>query len=366
MIKKILEIYAPAHLAMEKDPVGLQIGTLDKSFKKVLVSLDVTEEVVDEAVTLGADLIFCHHAPLYRPIATIHTDTPQGRMIEKLIKNDISVYVAHTNLDIVQGGVNDSLAKAIGLQNLSILQTTQIQKIKKLAVFVPSTHHQQVLDAISSAGAGWIGNYSHCSFNVEGYGTFMPRDGANPYIGTLEKLEKVSEIRIETIFPESMQKQVIEAMLAVHPYEEVAYDIFPLDNEGSTYGIGRVGTYAAPKLLEDFIVDLKTALSLTTVQIAGARREFVFKVAVCGGSGGRLIQQAISVGADIYVTGDITYHDAQYAADNGIMIVNAGHYQTESLIVLQAVKDLQALNEKFQQSIEFIPSKVVTDPFEYM
>ncbi len=364
MIRKIFEELAPVNLALDNDPVGLQIGSWNSPITKILVTLDVNQHVVDEAIANGADMIFSHHAPLYRPIAKLLTDTDQGRMLQKLLVHNISVYAAHTNLDIVAGGVNDVLAGALGLDQIDILKTTQADILKKLVVFVPRSHHQQVLEAMAAAGAGFIGNYSHCTFNTDGVGTFMPLADSNPYIGEQNRMERVEEVRLETIVDQRIEQKVIDAMKAAHPYEEVAYDIYRLDLSGKEYGLGRIGRYSEPLSVDDFLRRVKTSLSLSSLQITNHDRTAIQTVAVCGGSGSRLIADALCHKADAYITGDITYHDAQYAAERGLLLVNAGHYQTERLIVPAIAKRLTEAITSCQLPIEVIASQVSTDPFQ--
>ncbi|MDF2726366.1 MAG: hypothetical protein K0Q59_6044, partial [Paenibacillus sp.] len=203
---QLIERLAPKHLAVPDDKIGLQLGTLRKDIQTVLVTLDVTEEVVEEAIRLQAELIIAHHAIIYRPLAHLQTDTPAGRLYEKLIKHDIAVYIAHTNLDVAEGGINDMMAQALQLEVSGHLEDVHTEKLKKLVVFVPQTHQEQVRTALFNAGAGWIGNYSHCSFNIPGTGTFKPQEGTDPYIGQAGKLEQVNEVRIETIVPESVER----------------------------------------------------------------------------------------------------------------------------------------------------------------
>ncbi|OEF96208.1 Nif3-like dinuclear metal center hexameric protein [Desulfuribacillus alkaliarsenatis] len=363
MLKDIFEKLAPPNLAMEKDPIGLQIGTWSRNVTKILVTLDVNEKVVDEAIALGAEMIYCHHAPLFKPLNQINLDSPTGRMIEKLIKHNISVYVAHTNLDIVNGGVNDALAEALELENLQVLYPTNHDSLKKLAVFVPVDYKDKVLNALSNAGAGWIGNYSHCSFQLQGNGTFMPREGTIPYIGEQNVIEEVEEIRIETIFQASIQKTVIEAMIDAHPYEEVAYDIYPLDNKGQKYGLGRTGYYKEPLTVEEFIEKVKQTLSITHLKIVPSKIEKIEKVAVCGGSGSKFIFNAYKEKVDAYITGDVSYHEGQWAVDNGVMVIDAGHHQTEHLVIAKVTKYLEDEIKQLNLNIQTIASTVNTNPF---
>lgn len=206
-IIQAFESVSPKNLAIEGDKIGLQIGTLNKPVKKVMIALDVLESVVDEAVKNEVDLIIAHHPIIFRPIKALNMDSAYGRTIEKLIKNDIAVYAAHTNLDVAPGGVNDLMAEALGLEDVNVLVETTEDPLKKLAVFVPEENADDVRNALGNAGAGHIGNYSHCSFNTNGTGTFKPGAGTNPHIGTQGKMEYVSEVKIESVFPASIEKK---------------------------------------------------------------------------------------------------------------------------------------------------------------
>ncbi|AZV44417.1 hypothetical protein BAOM_3808 [Peribacillus asahii] len=206
-IIELFEQFSPKHYAMEGDPIGLHIGSLNKPVSKVMIALDVLEEVVDEAIENGVELIIAHHPLIYRPLKKIDTTSTAGRIVEKLIKHDIAVYAAHTNLDVAKGGVNDLLAEALQLQQTEVLAPTHEITLKKLVVFVPVEAEDQVREALGKAGAGAIGNYSNCSFSAEGTGRFLPGEGSEPAIGTQGTLESVSEVRIETIFPENIEKK---------------------------------------------------------------------------------------------------------------------------------------------------------------
>ena len=225
-IIQLFEQFSPKQYAMEGDQIGLQIGRLNKPVHRVMIALDVLEEVVDEAIEKEVDLIIAHHPLIYRPLKNIMTDQLPGRMIEKLLKHDITVYAAHTNLDVAKGGVNDLLAEALELSNTEVLVPTHEIHLKKLVVYVPTEQSKQVKEALGNAGAGAIGNYSHCLFSSSGTGQFLPEENANPYIGENGKLEQVNEERIETLFPDYLEKKVVQAMIKAHPYEEVAYDIY--------------------------------------------------------------------------------------------------------------------------------------------
>lgn len=363
-IVQLMEQLAPKHYAVPDDKIGLQLGSLRGEVRKVLVTLDVNEEVVDEAVREGANLIIAHHAIIYRPLAHLQTDLPAGRLYAKLLRHDIAVYVAHTNLDVADGGMNDLMAEALGLRELSNLEDVHTDKLKKLVVFVPEAHHAAVLDALFGAGAGWIGDYSHCSFNVEGTGTFLPREGTDPYIGQTGKLEQVREIRIETIVPESLEKKVVQAMLKAHPYEEVAYDLYPMDLKGRSFGLGRVGRLAAPVTLGEFAERVKLKLEVPTVRLVGDPDRIVRKAAVLGGSGGRYVRHALFAGADVLVTGDIDYHTAQDALAAGLAIVDPGH-NAEKIFKKPVAALLQEKLNRLRYQTEVIPSSVDTEVFRF-
>lgn len=359
---QLMERLAPKHLAVPDDKIGLQLGTLGKEIRTVLVALDVTEQVVDEAISLRAELIVAHHAIIFRPLAHLQTDTPAGRLYEKLIKHDIAVYIAHTNLDVADGGVNDMMAEALHLQVTGHLEDIRTDKLKKLVVFVPETHQDRVRDAIFAAGAGWIGNYSHCSFNLAGTGTFLPRDGANPYIGKPGQWTQAAEIRIETVVPESVQNKVVQAMLKAHPYEEVAYDLYPMDLNGRTFGLGRVGKLAQPIALDTFAETVKTAFDVPFVRVVGDPRRDIRKVAVLGGSGSRYVRHAIFAGADVLVTGDIDYHTAHDALAAGIAIVDPGH-NVEKIMKAGVAGWLQARLTEQKSATRAVASTVDTEVF---
>lgn len=363
-IIQLLEQLAPKHLAMEGDPIGLQIGSLNKPVQRVMVTLDVLEEVVDEAISKNVDLIIAHHPPLYRPLKQIITDQAQGRLVEKCLKHNIAIYAAHTNLDIAIGGVNDWLSEALGLQAIDVLVPTYEEALKKLVVYVPETHAYAVREAIGNAGAGHIGNYSHCTFNSRGIGTFLPGEGATPFIGEKGTLEEVEEVRIETIFPASLQKKVIAAMLKAHPYEEVAYDVYPLENKGRTWGLGRIGYLPEEMTLRAFAEHVKKALDVQAVRVVGNLHDKVKKVAVIGGDGNKYIRQAKMSGADVYVTGDVYYHVAHDAMALGLHIVDPGHH-AEKVMKQGLVRFLeQQIGAKWNVSI--FPSEVHTDPFTFV
>ncbi|KIL44429.1 Nif3-like dinuclear metal center hexameric protein [Jeotgalibacillus soli] len=363
-IIQLFEQFSPKKLAMEHDPIGLQIGRLNQPVNRVLVALDVTEAVVDEAISQNAQLIIAHHPIIYRPLKYIHTDEPAGKIIAKLILHDIAVYVAHTNLDITEGGVNDWLADALQLTNTTVLVPTTEDHLKKLVVFVPKTHAEQVRQAMTEAGAGYIGDYSHCTFTSLGEGRFKPEEGTAPFIGAHHQLEVVEEARIETVVTSSIESSVIKAMIKAHPYEEVAYDVYPEDRKGKELGLGRVGVLADSMTLEEFCEHVKKSLDVPKVRFVGNLKDRIKKVAILGGTGNKYTKAAKFSGADVYVTGDVDYHIAHDAIMMGLRIVDPGHNIEKVMKKGTAVEMAKrCLDKGF--NVEFIPSSIHTDPFSF-
>ncbi|HZK25651.1 MAG TPA: Nif3-like dinuclear metal center hexameric protein [Oscillospiraceae bacterium] len=357
---KILEELAPKHLALEWDHVGLQLGSMQGTVKKIYVALDVNAEVLAEAVMKGADFIVTHHPFIFKPLTTIRTDQEKGKLIQQALQTGIRIYAAHTNLDIAFGGVNDVLAARLGLQGTQVLRITDQEELLKVVVFVPQRDEHNVRTAMAAAGAGCWGNYSHCSFYTTGTGTFMPQKGSNPYLGEQGQLEKVEEVRLETIIPASLSKRVVRAMLKAHPYEEVAYDLYPLANKGKEYGLGRIGNLQHSLLLSEFCHLVKERLEIPFVRVTGDTDKLISKVAVCGGAGSDLIAAASFAGAEALVTGDLKYHEAQEAQVLGVAVIDAGHDGTERIIVPALCDYLQQQLAAAGYHIEIIASSIDT------
>lgn len=363
-IIQLFEQFSPKGLAMEGDKIGLQVGRLNKKIDRVMIALDVLENVIDEAIAKDVQLIIAHHPIIYRPLKNIMTDTVQGRMMEKLLKHDIAIYAAHTNLDVAKGGVNDLLAAALGLEKTEVLVPTTNERLKKIVVFVPASHAEEIRQVLGNAGAGFIGNYSHCSFSTSGTGTFIPGENTNPYIGEKDKIEIVEEVRMETIVPETILKKTITAMLKAHPYEEVAYDVYPLENKGEVLGLGRIGIINEMTLGE-FAEKVKTTLEVDKVRVVGDLNSLVKKVAVLGGDGNKYFTQAKFKGADVYVTGDIYYHTAHDAMMDGLNMIDPGH-NVEKVMKKGLTATLQKMCLESGYQVEIFPSVVHTDPFQFV
>ncbi|UOQ47428.1 Nif3-like dinuclear metal center hexameric protein [Gracilibacillus caseinilyticus] len=362
---KLFEKWVPITLAESWDNVGLQIGSKNQPVHKLMITLDVVEEVVDEAVEGGVDMIIAHHPLLFKGIKSIDFSSPKGRVIQKLIQHNISVYAAHTNLDVVEGGVNDWLAERLELQYTKVLVPTTEESLLKFVVYVPRTHVTEMLAALGEADAGHIGNYSHCSYRGEGTGAFKPLEGSDPFIGKEYKMEEVEESKVETIIKKSQLSQVLQAAQKAHPYEEMAYDLLPLANKGEKRGLGRIGTVKQPITLANYASLVKEQLQVPTLRYVGDPEQLIKKVAVLGGSGKGFIDAAKHAGADVYVTGDLTFHDAQDAEQAGFSLIDPGHHVEE--VMKQGVKRFFSDHmEQLPNRIEIKASKLSTEPFRFI
>lgn len=359
-ITKYIEEFAPAHLAEDWDNVGLLLGNYENEIKRVMVCLDITSKIAEDAVKKQVDLIVSHHPLIFKGFKRINENDPKGKIIYKLIKNDINIYCAHTNFDVAEGGMNNLLAGLLELKQVRNLKSYKTEKLYKVVVFVPEESVDRVRDSMSSAGAGWIGNYSDCSFMVKGIGTFRPLKNTNPYIGKQGNLEKVDEFRLETIVPQKNLSRVIGSMIDAHPYEEVAYDIYPLQLKGKEYGLGKVGMLDTPVTFDDFIRMVKSRLDIKNVRVIGSVDNNISKVAVFCGSFDESWADVIREGADILVTGDIKYHTALDIIEMGLCVIDAGHFNTEKIMVSRMAG---ILKERFSK-IEVISNDLEEDPFK--
>ncbi len=359
-IEAIMESWAPLRAAWEKDNVGLQTGDSDSEVRGVLVALELTSEVLHEAEELSCNFIITHHPVIFRPLSSITNTTAVGRLLLRCIRKNINVYAAHTNLDFTRDGVSFALAGKLGLENLSFLHR-EGGSMKKIAVFVPPDRIDDVSEAMSRAGAGLLGDYESCSFRTSGTGTYRPLDGARPYSGSVGKLETAGEIRLEMVAPVWNVPEVISAMIAAHPYEEVAYDIFPTESINPNFGAGVLGNYSSGISAEAFVDLVKDRLGVPAIRRSAGKGAPVRKVAVCGGSGSDLLPAAIRIEADAFVTADIKYHTFFDASDR-ILLIDAGHYETEAVILDRIVLKLKAaLNDSTPVHL----TKIRTNPILY-
>jgi len=326
-IIQTIEQVAPLPLQEDFDNSGLQVGDVNREAVAGLLCLDVTESVIDEAVSLGCNLIISHHPLAFKPFKSLTGRTYVERCMMRAIKHDIVVYAAHTNLDNAVGGVNFKLAEMLGLQQLRIL-SSQKDSLLKLVTFVPESHVEYVRNALFNAGAGNIGNYDSCSFNLHGEGTFRANESADPFVGDIGKLHFEKEIRIETILPKFKRADVLRALLSVHPYEEPAYDFYPLKNEWAQAGSGIVGVLPEPMPEQEFLYLLKDVFNLATIRHTKLQNREIHDIALCGGSGAFLIPEAIGYGADAFITGEAKYNDF-YDVEGRLLLAVVGHYESE-------------------------------------
>jgi dinuclear metal center YbgI/SA1388 family protein len=322
-----IEALAPLPLQEGFDNAGVQVGDVRQEASGALLCLDVTEAVVDEAIAKGCNLIISHHPLAFKPFKSLTGHTYIERCLMKACKYDLVVYAAHTNLDNAQGGVNYRLAEMLGLRNVHIL-SPQKNALLKLVVFVPEAHAGAVRSALFAAGAGHIGNYDACSFNVSGEGTFRAGENCHPFCGEIGNLHHEKELRIETILPAFRKSVVTRALLAAHPYEEPAFDFYPLANTWDTVGSGIVGELPESEEATVFLLGIKELFQAACVKHSALTGRPVRKVAVCGGSGAFLIPEAIAAGADVFITGEARYNDF-HDVENKILLAVIGHYETE-------------------------------------
>jgi dinuclear metal center YbgI/SA1388 family protein len=359
-IERFFEEWTPRWTAWERDNVGLQVGDRSKPVRKILVALDVSDEVIAEALAKRVDLVVSHHPLLFRPPSSITTSDTVGKRVLSLAENRVALYSAHTNLDFARDGVSFSLAKALGLTNVRFLSPLK-DSLVKLAVFVPEEHVQRVADSMAEAGGGIIGNYSSCSFRIKGTGTFRGTEGAKPFLGKAQQLETVNEVRLEMVLPRAKLQAVTAAMKAVHPYEEVAYDIYRLENRNPNFGMGAIGELSKRVSLGSFLSKMKKLLNAEAVRYAGNLRQNVRRVAVCGGSGSDLLDEAMAAGADVFVTADVRYHTFQDAKGR-IALVDAGHWETEHVVLPSIEGRLRDLMRRSGESIRVFVSQHSTNP----
>lgn len=360
LIKKIEAKY-PTNLAYDWDNVGLLVGDAEEEIDKVLVCLEANEAIVEEAINNNVNLIVTHHPFIFGKMKKITTSDFKGKLIHKLIKNNIAVYSMHTNFDIAFDGLNDYFMEVMGFENSKILDVTNTETLYKIVVYVPKTHEDKVREALGKSGAGHIGNYSDCTFNTDGKGTFRPLEGTNPFIGELDKLEVVDEVKIETIVPQRILGGVISAMIKAHPYEEVAYDLYKLENKGSAVGLGRIAALKESMSLKELSMMIKEKLNMDALRVVGSLDTNIKKVAVVTGSGADLAKKAQRSGADVLITGDVKYHDAQDAIDAGMCIIDCNHFESEDIF-----KDVMKRFLNDIDDVSVIKSRVNINPFSIL
>ncbi len=360
-ITDYLESYAPLAYQESYDNSGLICGNKNMEITSALICLDSIEAVIDEAIENGCNLVIAHHPIVFSGLKKFNGNNYVERVIIKAIQNNIAIYAAHTNLDNVHYGVNAKIAEKLGLVNCKILAPSTGAKLKKIITFCPESKDEEVRTALFNAGAGSIGNYDQCSFNSNGMGTFRANEQATPYLGEKGRRHQDTEIKIEAIYPAHIESKLIKALLSVHPYEEVAYDLLPITNSNNYVGAGIIGELPSETAEMDFLKLLKQTMKAEGIRYTALRDKKIKKVAVCGGSGSFLLNDAIKSGADILVTADFKYHQF-FDAENRIIIADIGHYESEQFTI-ELFYDI--LKKKFN-TFALLISKINTNPIKYL
>jgi dinuclear metal center YbgI/SA1388 family protein len=361
LVGLVHKLYAP-ELAEDWDNVGLQVGDPGASLAKVMVALDPSLSAIEAAQAAGAQALVTHHPLLFRSIKRLTPEDAVGQVLWSAVRSGVAIISAHTNLDCAVDGLNSWLALRLGVEQNVPLQPVAGNYLK-LVVYVPCGHEQKVAEALFSAGAGQIGAYDECSFSSQGEGTFRPGPGTNPFAGEVGQREKAEEVRLETIVPKHRLARALEKLQRAHPYEEVAYDLVPLQNQVPGAGLGRVGRLEEKTTLDDYTARVKEALGCDHLRLVGAGSKQVHKIALCGGSGAGLLHAAHRQGADVLVTGDVKYHDARLAEELDIALIDAGHFATEKLMVEEVVASLQEAAGLRRWEVVFEPYNGEQDPF---
>lgn len=355
-ITNALEQWAPRSLQEDYDNCGLQVGDASTEVDSALICLDATEAVVEESAAKGCKLIISHHPLIFRGLKSLSGGGYVERTLLLAIEHGIAIYSFHTNVDNVIDGVNGEIARRLGLKPISVLDPKPGQ-LRKLVVFVPQAHAEEVRSAMFAAGAGAIGDYDECSFNLEGTGTFRAGEGTDPYVGEQGERHQEPEIRVEVICRGAYESGVVAAMHKAHPYEEVAYDSYPLMNSDRRIGAGLIAEWDEPLEEIALLEKLKQVFGLKAIRHTELVKAPIKRVAVCGGSGAFLLRKAIAAGADAYITGDVKYHDF-FDADKRLLLIDIGHYGSEQY-TMHLIK--RKLNEKFP-TFAIRLADTVTDP----
>lgn len=360
-----IENWAPPAISWEKDNVGLQIGSKKIKLKNIFLCLELTENALNQALQKNCNFIFTHHPFLFKPLRKIDfsSDT-KAKLIETLIKKNITLYSAHTNLDFTKDGVSFELAKVLELENINFLEKQNSNQYK-IVVFAPQNNIDQLSESLFEAGAGIIGNYEKCSFRLDGKGTFLGNENSNPAIGTKQKFENVNEVRLELLVDSWKLKNVVAALKNNHPYEQPAYDIYSLKNENVNYGFGAIGNLKRGMNKTEFLKHVSKKLNINNIRYSDIEQNIkINKVAVCGGSGSELLNSALQNKADAFITADVKYHAFQ-DAENKILFVDAGHYETE-IHSLNAVKrNLEKFISEKSEKIKIYKYNGSTNPVKY-
>ena len=362
------QLYDPGWAA-DWDAVGLVCGDPNASIGRILFAVDPVSAVVEEAIGWGANLLVTHHPLLLRPVHGVAASTPQGRIVHRLISSGVALHVCHTNADYAKPGVSDALGTALRLQDLRPLKAEAADLLDKVVTFVPVAEADTVIDALAAAGAGQLGDYDRCAFTTSGVGTFRPRPGAEPTIGTVGEVAKVDETRIEMVLPRRRRTAVLQALHDAHPYEEPAYDLLEMGELPGDRGSGRIGVLAEPTTLRQFAERVASALPTTAVgvRVSGDPNKRVATVAVCAGAGDGLLEQVRAGGADVYLTSDLRHHPASEFCehDTSTALIDVAHWAAEWVWLAQAADRLTDALDPARTTVEIRVSRANTDPWTF-
>jgi len=366
-IISMMEELAPSFLAEEWDNVGLQVGRMDRKVTRIHIALDPTPEVVAKACDEGAEMLITHHPLIFAPLKTLDLATPLGDILARSVSSSLAIYSAHTNLDSAPDGLNDAFSRMIGMDPIGPLVPTADSETVKLVFFVPEEYRHKVMKALFSGGAGTIGKYSCCSFSSAGRGTYMPSGDAEPFEGSSRKMSCVEEVRVEAVVKRSKLDHVLNVVREVHPYETMEYNIYPLlrtaDADATGAGLGRVGVFDPPMTLSGLARRVKEVFGLPFVRVVGNPDMPVRRAAVCTGSGASLMKAFYRSGADVYVSGELKYHDARTVLEKGKGLVDAGHFGTEYFACGLLVRVLKDKIRERGLAVDVVASDIEKDPF---
>lgn len=360
------EDFAPKWIAEDGDPIGLQIGDLNQDVHKMMITLDVRPETVKEAIKNDVDFIFAHHPAVFRPIQPFDLSNPQNKMYAELIKHNITVYGAHTNLDNANGGMNDWLADIFELQDTQPLLPTREEKMYKLAVFTQSNTANTMRHALNAAGAGNLANYRDCSYSSTGTSRFTSKDEEHSFVGDKNEMLEIVQEKIEVLFPEKIKNQVLEAMYDNHPQEDFVYDLYQVEGLGQRFGMGRVGQLKTPMTVKEFAQKCNEVFDIPGSRVISKDLDQkVERVAILGGSGARFYTDALAKKADLYLTGDISYHVGHDILASGLNAVDAGHY-IESVCKPNLMRLFTKWNQDNNWNIDLYESALNTNPYQFI
>ena len=357
-----MEIRFPSSWAEPWDHIGLQLGDPEQPVERIGVSLEATPRSVSWAVQNGLQLMICHHPLFFQPVYSLNNEQEPGRTALRMAQEGIALLAAHTNLDSAPDGVSTALALRLGLTDLRPIEKP-FQGSVKLVVFIPIGYEEKVLQCLDEAKAGRIGSYRLCTYKSRGEGTYKAEIGAHPFRGEIGKIERVSEWRLEILTPRAQVLELIDKIRQAHPYEEMAYDIYPVENTSPDVGLGRVGHFVPPVSWETFIQRLKQKVEVPSVRVSGSIPQTVQKAAVCGGSGSALISRASSTGAQVFICGEIGYHPMVSQEGQSLTLIEIGHYPSEKWVIPALAGSLRKRSEAEDWGLEVQEEILPGDPY---